>query len=362
MNNIHRLIKLFGIALLLAAGQSTQTAQKMLEKTKATIAASYKRWPYFSQRSLDKALHKVIKNNKPENEKKRLKLNKLRLKGANLNSQVDDIMGYTPLHLAIAYNKMATILWLLYYGAPVNQPDKFWQEPLMHALGSGYNSSNKAQIVKILLEYGAVVNIECQGYRGTLLQEAVFNIKRISDDENADLSSDLAIVRMLLENGANRNATNSRGETAEDMIYFDNPHTPEINESENYKARQRALEAIFFPDRETRIPQSRARAQPAAVQQETILSPYAILGLSDDAYDQEILGLTSAELEDPAIVRTAYHKLARTWHPDKRTIGDASKCYRLADVAKLSDEEQTELANEVFKIIVAAYERHNEER
>lgn len=89
------------------------------------------------------------------------------------------------------------------------------------------------------------------------------------------------------------------------------------------------------------------------------ITPYTILGIPKDASDEQILGITKEELKNKKTVKKAYRALARIWHPDKIYINDIAKTrYEQSDVSKLSKDEKIALANEVFKIIDAAYKRH----
>lgn len=107
-------------------------------------------------------------------------------------------------------------------------------------------------------------------------------------------------------------------------------------------------------DESSSIPKAGAQAETKAE-----ITPYAILGIPNGASDEQILGITKEQLKDPRAVKKAYIALARNWHPDKINESDKAKArYAQSDVSSLSKDEKIALANEVFKIIDAAYQRH----
>ena len=75
--------------------------------------------------------------------------------GADVNMQ-DDMMGYTPLYLAVMANSPEMTKLLISNGADINKKDKtYGYTPLMMALQSGYNS-----IAKLLIADGADIKIK----------------------------------------------------------------------------------------------------------------------------------------------------------------------------------------------------------
>ena len=74
--------------------------------------------------------------------------------GADVNMQ-DDMMGYTPLYLAVTANDLDMAKLLISHGADINKKDKtYGYTPLMMALQSGYTS-----MAKWLISEGADIHI-----------------------------------------------------------------------------------------------------------------------------------------------------------------------------------------------------------
>jgi ankyrin repeat protein len=111
--------------------------------------------------------------------------------GADVNMQ-DDMMGYTPLYLAVTANNMEMVKLLISEGADINQKDKtYGYTPLMMALQSDYIS-----IAKLLISEGADIKIKGNN-QATALIVAAMNSREM--------------VELLLLKGADIKARSDNG-------------------------------------------------------------------------------------------------------------------------------------------------------
>ncbi|MFI5333374.1 MAG: hypothetical protein ACHQVS_04730 [Candidatus Babeliales bacterium] len=114
-------------------------------------------------------------------------------------------------------------------------------------------------------------------------------------------------------------------------------------------------EIVYNPNKDSESGSKKKESEGSKYSQMT----YSILGLPQGASDAQILGLSEAQLNDKKTVRKAYLALVLIWHPDHMTDNDTAKArYAKEDVSKLSEDEKTKLANDVFKLIDDAYNRH----
>ena len=133
-------------------------------------------------------IHKVVKSK--VNEQKIMKI--LLEYGANPN--LKDANGQTPLHLAIADDKIEIVKLLLEYLVDYNSKDNSGNIPLTLAI-----KKNRIEIVELLLQYGVDPNLK--------------------DDEGkfplylAIMDNNLEMVELLLKYGANPNLKDSLGDT-----------------------------------------------------------------------------------------------------------------------------------------------------
>lgn len=129
--------------------------------------------------------------------------------GADVNVQRDDDLygrGETPLMLAAAQGKTAIAKLLLDRGADVNMRDDYGDTALINAI-SGYGVSDavangKREIAKLLLEKGANPNIAGMNGMTALLWE----VEGLFGDE-------VGLVNLLIAKGANVNAADKDGMT-----------------------------------------------------------------------------------------------------------------------------------------------------
>jgi len=111
--------------------------------------------------------------------------------GADVNMQ-DDMMGYTPLYLAVTANNIEMANLLISEGADINQKDKTYGfTPLMIALQSDYRS-----IAKLLISEGADIQIKGNN-QATALIVAAMNSREM--------------VELLLAKGADITARSDNG-------------------------------------------------------------------------------------------------------------------------------------------------------
>jgi ankyrin repeat protein len=116
--------------------------------------------------------------------------------GADVNAQVSgsDSSGRTPLHVAVESNRAEVVRVLLEHGANVDAEDSQGRTPLHAAVGF-----NRAEVVRVLLEHGANVDAEDSQGRTPLHAAVEFDTAEV--------------VRVLLEHGANVDAEDSEGGT-----------------------------------------------------------------------------------------------------------------------------------------------------
>ncbi|PNF14881.1 hypothetical protein B7P43_G05129 [Cryptotermes secundus] len=106
--------------------------------------------------------------------------------GASLTVQDNSEFGETPVHTAVKFSQMETLIWLLENGVSVNIKDRKGRTPLFYAINEEY-----PHLVQILIDKGADVNIKQTGLHNvTPLHVAVSH-------------GTFDIVRVLLRNGAN---------------------------------------------------------------------------------------------------------------------------------------------------------------
>ncbi|MGC9472405.1 MAG: ankyrin repeat domain-containing protein [Bacteroidales bacterium] len=115
-----------------------------------------------------------------------LAVKKLIAGGADLNVQ-DEMMGNTPLSLAVTSNQPGMVRILIDAGANINHRDKIYgYTPLMQALNSNYT-----EVAKILLEAGADIHI--RGNNGaTALMVAALNSQEMTKrllEKGADITT-----------------------------------------------------------------------------------------------------------------------------------------------------------------------------
>ncbi|HDR88151.1 MAG TPA: hypothetical protein ENN63_00795 [Bacteroidetes bacterium] len=115
-----------------------------------------------------------------------LAVKKFIAEGADVNVQ-DDMMGYTPLSLAITANHPGMVRMLIDAGANINHRDKIYgYSPLMQALNQSHT-----EMAKILLEAGADITV--RGNNGaTALMVAAMNSREMTEqllEKGADIST-----------------------------------------------------------------------------------------------------------------------------------------------------------------------------
>jgi len=131
----------------------------------------------------------------------------LRLISEGADIDVSDIHGDSPLRMAIEQmSDLSVVEALLKNGADINQPpseklrDNPYEvrregTPLIKSVAKG-----RAELIRLLLAYGADPNLACHGYRA--LPDAVLNL---TDPTHETRPERLEIVRALLEAGASPN-------------------------------------------------------------------------------------------------------------------------------------------------------------
>lgn len=154
--------------------------------------------------------------------------------GADVNA-VDDEFGRTPLHLAQARNCYETSKALIDGGSNVNSKDKYGITPLhcwsherygdkndvnplwvpeqffRSSIRIKYDSSSYKNIVKLFAESGADLNATNRSGETVLIKYIVCLIGRASVD--------IDFIKLMVENGANVNLKDSRGNSAVDWAY-----------------------------------------------------------------------------------------------------------------------------------------------
>lgn len=79
------------------------------------------------------------------------------------------------------------------------------------------------------------------------------------------------------------------------------------------------------------------------------------LDISSNASDAQVLGITEAQLHDPAALRKGFRAFALLWHPDKIDLNPHFKPG--GQFADLAPEAKKDLANAIFNTGAEAYER-----
>ncbi|XP_007667476.2 ankyrin repeat domain-containing protein 61 [Ornithorhynchus anatinus] len=126
--------------------------------------------------------------------------------GAQVNAQVDNDFGYSPLHLAIRYGTYPVLAILAQNGAHVNKADRSSMTPLHMAAGM----LNK-EMTETLLACGADVNCTVSNSGNTALKLAVCTA---STKAGRLLAADISSISLLLNKGAKANARDHEGRTA----------------------------------------------------------------------------------------------------------------------------------------------------
>jgi ankyrin repeat protein len=128
-------------------------------------------------------------------------------KGANVNAQ--NAAGITPLMYAALHGDLVKSAILLRLGANSNVRDQKGLTALYYAVFSKNNTTNKYEIVQMLLDFGANPNLLYDNNETILIQM----MKNRSSWWNSYKYED-ALVNLLLENGANVNLADITGNTA----------------------------------------------------------------------------------------------------------------------------------------------------
>jgi ankyrin repeat protein len=116
----------------------------------------------------------------------------LLLNGAHINT--GDIDGLTPLHYMSRSGHNDIVRLLIDHGANINQRDNYTFTPLYYACCHG-----NLDVIKTLIDTGKVdINITCTKYQWPPLYTAC-------------LHRHINVIKLLIANGANVNATNSKG-------------------------------------------------------------------------------------------------------------------------------------------------------
>lgn len=116
-------------------------------------------------------------------------------RGGDVNAK-NEWRGFTPLHLAARANHVGAVRLLLKYGADVNANDNSWTTALYTAA-----KYSNYEMVKALIEAGAAIN---------------------NDDRSplhcACANNDLAIIKILLQNGANVKVVDEKGRVPLELL------------------------------------------------------------------------------------------------------------------------------------------------
>jgi ankyrin repeat protein len=113
--------------------------------------------------------------------------------------------GWSPLHLAAFFGQRETAEALLDAGADVRAVARNSEANLaINAAAAGPRADRRPEIVKLLITRGTPVDGRGSPAGHSPLHEAAFN-------------GDLALVRLLLDSGADRSLRNREGETALDI-------------------------------------------------------------------------------------------------------------------------------------------------
>jgi ankyrin repeat protein len=120
--------------------------------------------------------------------------------------------GWPPLHLAAFFGQRETAEILLDAGADVRAVSRNSEGNLaINAAAAGQRADRRPEIVKLLIARGTPVDGRGSPTAHTPLHEAAFN-------------GDLALVRLLLESGADRTLRTGDGETALDIAVKQSRH------------------------------------------------------------------------------------------------------------------------------------------
>lgn len=127
-----------------------------------------------------------------------------------------------------------------------------------------------------------------------------------------------------------------------------------IENLNNIKKDIQALESIHLLLSEKNQTYSRPSNQKRQEFKKTNgISPYSVLEIAENASDADILGLDNKQLSDKSAVKTAFIKQVQKWHPDK-----SSTIFEQEKFKTLSPAQKESLANQVFILILGAYERN----
>lgn len=135
--------------------------------------------------------------------------------GASVN--VIDKFGLSPLWNAVKAKSLENVALLAEAGADINLPDNWGDTPLIFCARFGY-----LEMLELLLKFGAEIN------KTSMLQEATPLMAACVWGEDAD-EKNIKIVKTLIENGADLEHRNYRGQTAlYQVIETPNPHRLKI--------------------------------------------------------------------------------------------------------------------------------------
>ena len=124
-------------------------------------------------------------------------------KDYNLNINVQDIDGDTPLHIAVFMANYDIIKILLDYNANVDITDKWGQTPL-HRLYFCLKSNNILKILQLLINHNC--NFNKQDKNGnTILHLSLKQIIRLNSKININVKKFLLKLKLLIPNGITNN-------------------------------------------------------------------------------------------------------------------------------------------------------------
>lgn len=115
--------------------------------------------------------------------------------GASMESR--GLNGMTPLHKAANFADVSMVEWLIAHGAKVNAPDDDGRTAVHYAAAN--NVGDRVGVAKALLVHGADCDV-----RASFCETPLFDAVR---------NSNAALVRFLLDHGANPNAKDASGRT-----------------------------------------------------------------------------------------------------------------------------------------------------
>ncbi len=121
-------------------------------------------------------------------------------RGFDVNTKDEGFYSKTALHVAVSDNKLAFVKLLLNAGADVNVLDENGETPLMMI-----EEETSEEIVKLLVKYGAKLDIQSKEYKKTALI-------------NAAMLDNFKAMRVLIEAGADVNLRDSDGDSALDIV------------------------------------------------------------------------------------------------------------------------------------------------